>query len=79
MSLCAAAEETTLAQYRALVVMASRGPQRLVDLAGALGVAPSTAGGCATGWSARAWPGGTGALGPAGGAGGDHPGRAGGG
>lgn len=43
-SLGAAAEETTLAQYRALVVMASRGPQRLVDLAGALGVAPSTAG-----------------------------------
>jgi DNA-binding MarR family transcriptional regulator len=44
MSLGAAAEETTIAQYRALVVMASRGPQRLVDLAGALGVAPSTAG-----------------------------------
>src|SRR6185437_15650046 len=44
MSLGAAAEETTLAQYRALVVLASRGPQRLVDLAGALGVAPSTAG-----------------------------------
>src|ERR1700728_2668760 len=43
-SLGAAAEETTLAQYRALVVLASRGPQRLVDLAGALGVAPSTAG-----------------------------------
>ena len=43
-SLGAAAEETTLAQYRALVVMASRGPQRLVDLAGALGVASSTAG-----------------------------------
>jgi DNA-binding MarR family transcriptional regulator len=44
MSLGAAAEETTLAQYRALVVMASRGPRRLTDLAGALGVAPSTAG-----------------------------------
>ena len=43
-SLGAAAEETTIAQYRALVVLASRGPQRLVDLAGALGVAPSTAG-----------------------------------
>jgi DNA-binding MarR family transcriptional regulator len=43
-SLGAAAEETTLAQYRALVVLASRGPQRLTDLAGALGVAPSTAG-----------------------------------
>ena len=43
-SLGAAAEETTIAQYRALVVLASRGPQRMGDLAGALGVAPSTAG-----------------------------------
>jgi DNA-binding MarR family transcriptional regulator len=43
-SLGAAAEETTIAQYRALVVLASRGPQRLVDLAGALDVMPSTAG-----------------------------------
>jgi DNA-binding MarR family transcriptional regulator len=43
-SLGAAAEETTIAQYRALVVLASRGPQRISDLAGALGVAPSTAG-----------------------------------
>jgi DNA-binding MarR family transcriptional regulator len=43
-SLGAAAEETTIAQYRALVVLASRGPQRMADLAGALGVAPSTAG-----------------------------------
>ena len=43
-SLGAAAEETTIAQYRSLVVLSSRGPQRLVDLAGALGVAPSTAG-----------------------------------
>jgi DNA-binding MarR family transcriptional regulator len=43
-SLGAAAEETTLAQYRALVVLASRGPQRMVDLAGALAVSPSTAG-----------------------------------
>jgi DNA-binding MarR family transcriptional regulator len=43
-SLGAAAEETTIAQYRALVVLASRGPQRLVDLAGALDVTPSTAG-----------------------------------
>jgi DNA-binding MarR family transcriptional regulator len=42
-SLGAAAEETTIAQYRSLVVLASRGPQRQVDLAGALGVAPSTA------------------------------------
>ena len=43
-SLGAAAEETTIAQYRALVVLASRGPQRIVDLAEALDVAPSTAG-----------------------------------
>jgi DNA-binding MarR family transcriptional regulator len=43
-SLGTAAEETTIAQYRALVVLASRGPQRLVDLAGALEVTPSTAG-----------------------------------
>jgi DNA-binding MarR family transcriptional regulator len=43
-SLGAAAEETTIAQYRTLVVLASRGPQRMVDLAAALGVAPSTAG-----------------------------------
>ena len=43
-SLGAAAEETTIAQYRALVVLASRGPQRLVDLAAALEVTPSTAG-----------------------------------
>jgi DNA-binding MarR family transcriptional regulator len=43
-SLGAAAEETTIAQYWALVVLASRGPRRMVDLAAALGVAPSTAG-----------------------------------
>jgi DNA-binding MarR family transcriptional regulator len=43
-SLGAAAEETTIAQYRALVVLASRGPQRMAGLAAALGVAPSTAG-----------------------------------
>jgi len=43
-SLGAAAEETTLAQYRALVVLTSRGSQRLVDLARALGVTPPTAG-----------------------------------
>jgi DNA-binding MarR family transcriptional regulator len=43
-SLGAAAEETTIAQYRTLVVLASRGPQRMVDLAEALSVAPSTAG-----------------------------------
>ena len=44
MSLGAAAEDTTIAQYRALVVLASRGPQRMVDLAAALAVTPSTAG-----------------------------------
>ena len=43
-SLGAVAEDTTIAQYRALVVLASRGPQRMVDLAAALGVTPSTAG-----------------------------------
>jgi DNA-binding MarR family transcriptional regulator len=43
-SLGAAAEETTIAQYRTLVVLASRGPQRMVDLAGALDVTPPTAG-----------------------------------
>jgi DNA-binding MarR family transcriptional regulator len=43
-SLGAAAEETTIAQYRALVVLASRGPQRMVDLARALDVTASTAG-----------------------------------
>ena len=43
-SLGGAAEETTIAQYRALVVLASRGPQRIVGLAAALDVAPSTAG-----------------------------------
>ena len=43
-SLGEAAELTTIAQYRMLVVLASRGPQRMVDLATALDVAPSTAG-----------------------------------
>ena len=43
-SLGAAAEHTTIAQYRMLVVLASRGPQRMTDLAAALDVAPSTAG-----------------------------------
>src|SRR6202012_502016 len=43
-SLGTAAEETTIAQYRALVVLASRGPQRIVDLGAALDVTPSTAG-----------------------------------
>src|ERR1700691_5608180 len=44
MSLGAAAEDTTIAQYRALVVLASRGPQRMARLAAALAVTPSTAG-----------------------------------
>ena len=35
--------EVSLQQYRALVVLASRGPQRPIDLAEALGVDPSTA------------------------------------
>jgi DNA-binding MarR family transcriptional regulator len=43
-SLGATAEDITIAQYRALVVLASRGPQRIAGLAGALDVAPSTAG-----------------------------------
>jgi DNA-binding MarR family transcriptional regulator len=38
-----AAEETTIAQYRALQVLASTGPQRMAGLAAALNVAPSTA------------------------------------
>lgn len=42
-SLGAAGEEVTLPQYRALVVLASRGPQRLIDLAGFLDVTASTA------------------------------------
>jgi DNA-binding MarR family transcriptional regulator len=35
--------EVSLQQYRGLVVLASRGPQRPADLAEALGVEPSTA------------------------------------
>lgn len=42
-SLVEVAEEVTLPQYRALVVLASRGPQRLAALAEALAVNPSTA------------------------------------
>lgn len=42
-SLGAAGEEVTLPQYRALVVLASRGPQRVIDLAGFLDVNASTA------------------------------------
>jgi DNA-binding MarR family transcriptional regulator len=42
-SLAGVAEDVTLPQYRFLVELASRGPQRLADLAGALGVDRSTA------------------------------------
>jgi DNA-binding MarR family transcriptional regulator len=37
------AEDVTLAQYRVLVELAARGPQRAAELAGVLGVEPSTA------------------------------------
>ncbi|MGH3438356.1 MAG: MarR family winged helix-turn-helix transcriptional regulator [Sciscionella sp.] len=43
-SLGALAEDVSAAQYRALVVLASRGQQRMVDLAQLLQVNPSTAG-----------------------------------
>jgi DNA-binding MarR family transcriptional regulator len=43
-SISAAAEDTTPAQYRALVVLASRGPLRMVDLARALEATAPTAG-----------------------------------
>lgn len=42
-SLAGVAEDVTLPQYRTLVVLASRGPQRVADLADILGVLPSTA------------------------------------
>ncbi len=58
-SLGAAAEHTTIAQYRALVVLASRGPQRMVDLAVALDVAPSTAGRMTDRLVGRSWSTGT--------------------
>lgn len=43
-SLAGAEAEVTLPQYRALVLLASRGPQRSLDLAEALDVNQSTAG-----------------------------------
>ncbi|MGH3249910.1 MAG: MarR family winged helix-turn-helix transcriptional regulator [Trebonia sp.] len=43
-SLSAVAESITIAQYRTLVVLASRGPQKLADLAELLDVTPPTAG-----------------------------------
>lgn len=42
-SLAVVAEDVTLAQYRALIELAARGPQRLADLADALAVDRSTA------------------------------------
>ncbi len=42
-SLAEVAEEVTLPQYRALVVLASKGPQRVASLADALQVTPPTA------------------------------------
>lgn len=42
-SLADVADEVTLAQYRTLVVLASRGPQNLAGLAEAMGVTPATA------------------------------------
>lgn len=42
-SLADIGEEVTLPQYRALVVLSTRGPQRAADLATSLGVTPSTA------------------------------------
>jgi DNA-binding MarR family transcriptional regulator len=42
-SLAAAGDEVTLPQYRALVVLAARGPQGTAELAAALAVNPSTA------------------------------------
>ncbi|MGH9064870.1 MAG: MarR family winged helix-turn-helix transcriptional regulator [Acidimicrobiales bacterium] len=42
-SLAGAGEDVTLPQYRALVVLAARGPQSMAALASALAVNPSTA------------------------------------
>lgn len=42
-SLLDVADDVTLVQYRVLVELAARGPQRLADLAAVLGVDPSTA------------------------------------
>jgi DNA-binding MarR family transcriptional regulator len=41
-SLAGAGADVTLPQYRAMIVLASRGPQRVADLSAALNVAPST-------------------------------------
>ncbi len=42
-SLAGLEEEVTLTQYRTLVLLCSRGPQRVADLAQAMAVNPSTA------------------------------------
>jgi DNA-binding MarR family transcriptional regulator len=42
-SLADAGEDVTLTQYRSLVVLASRGPQRVAELADAVAVTPPTA------------------------------------
>lgn len=42
-SLAAVDEDITLAQFRALIVLATRGPQRSADIAAELTVTPSTA------------------------------------
>lgn len=42
-SLAESEEDVSIPQYRALVVLGSRGPQRPVDLAESLGIDPSTA------------------------------------
>lgn len=42
-SLASVADEVTLPQYRALVILAGQGPQSLAELATSLGVNPSTA------------------------------------
>lgn len=42
-SLAETGQDVTLPQSRALVLMASHGPQRIIDIAKDLGVAPSTA------------------------------------
>jgi len=42
-SLAGAGQDVTLPQYRALVILSTQGPQRIIDLAGHLGVTASTA------------------------------------
>src|ERR1700744_5254074 len=71
-SLGAAAEETTIAQYRALVGLASRGPQRLGGRGGGGDRADGGADGRPTGPQGPD-PAAPGARRPAGGAGVDHP------